>query len=313
MTTSLTPLIVTNGDAARQVLEEAGIPADIMSWDDVLYEGPVPQTDDDESLRIVRANFISSRGWGDEMVTLARFEKRDRQLLSAAAHREIVLWFEHDLYDQLQCWQILSMLPAVAHVTAIVTDDFVTNHDALQLQRLWPERQPVGASMRQNVNRLWDAFREPAPHVLLDLLNIDVPFARATIERWIGLYPDIRSGLDRIEAFVLDRLKEGPMAFGALFRETLAMEEAPFMGDSSFMVMLKELRNGNEALLDIDGEEDPRTARVSLVSGGLDHLLARSGPRVPIRERWVGGVHIASGNWWFWDSVSREFCLRTSV
>ncbi|MDA0683126.1 MAG: DUF1835 domain-containing protein [Bacteroidetes bacterium] len=307
------PLIVTNGDAARRALEEAGVPADIITWDDVLHDGPVPWTDDNESLRAIRAAFISSKGWQEEADVLDRFLHRDRQLMDAVTNREIVLWFEHDLYDQLQFWQVISMLPEMASVTWICEEEFVTEHDADALQALWPKRQSLNPSMRETASRLWHAFRAPDPCVLAAMRDIEMPFAKATIDRWIELYPDMQSGLDRIETFVLNRLRGGPLSFGQLFREASAMEEAAFLGDSSFMALLNEIAQGDEALLSITGEDKPQTARIELTTSGYQRLTLDQEWGKPIRERWVGGVLLEPGNWWFWDRNAGAFFQRSTM
>jgi len=75
-------------------------------WRDVLHEGPVPDVPDDE-LREVRARFLS--GAGAEDIVRRGFQERDAAL-AAARDGEYVLWFEADLYDQLQLAQILDRL-----------------------------------------------------------------------------------------------------------------------------------------------------------------------------------------------------------
>src|SRR3712207_1932478 len=91
-------LHVTNGDAAVPGLRGTGLVEPIMPWRDALHEGPVPDVPDEE-LRRIRAEFL---GGGPEL-----FAERDRAL---EEHSEFVLWFESDLYDQLQLIQILARL-----------------------------------------------------------------------------------------------------------------------------------------------------------------------------------------------------------
>jgi hypothetical protein len=88
-------LHVSNGDATD--LPGTGIASRIVYWRDVLHEGPVPAVGPDE-LRRIRASVV-----GDD------FTERDR-ILDANRDGEYVLWFEADLYDQLQIIQILSRL-----------------------------------------------------------------------------------------------------------------------------------------------------------------------------------------------------------
>src|SRR5215470_7632498 len=96
-----TLLHVTNGESAGNTLRRTALGGAVLGWDDVLYEGPVPSTST-ERLRELRARFLSDCGWGTRPAILASLERRDRTLVRALDGRQrVVLWFEHDLYDQL--------------------------------------------------------------------------------------------------------------------------------------------------------------------------------------------------------------------
>ena len=100
-------LHITNGDAAAGRMAEAGIPGDIVPWRDVLHEGPVPAGLGLDELRPVRARFLADCGWAPYEQALADLGTRDVALASFREHDETVLWFEPDLYDQLQLLQVL--------------------------------------------------------------------------------------------------------------------------------------------------------------------------------------------------------------
>src|SRR3712207_3559883 len=113
--TAGTTLHVTNGDAAADVLRGTRLAGSILTWRDVLHEGPVPRVSAKE-LRWVRARFFSAHGWGRAEKIVAEFALRDATLVAAlAAERELVLWFEHDLFDQLQLAQILAAVAESGH------------------------------------------------------------------------------------------------------------------------------------------------------------------------------------------------------
>ena len=58
-----------------------------------------------------RAAFLAARFRLDPEGTRAAFQDRDRRLREAIeAGDELVLWFEHDLYDQLQLLQLLDLV-----------------------------------------------------------------------------------------------------------------------------------------------------------------------------------------------------------
>src|SRR6187399_3573399 len=101
-------LHITNGDSAAGTLRETTLGGDVLAWRDTLHEGPVPAVPRRELLR-TRARFLAACGAGPEDELFRSLERRDRQLRDTA---EVVLWFEHDLYDQLQLIEVLSLAAA---------------------------------------------------------------------------------------------------------------------------------------------------------------------------------------------------------
>ena len=95
-------LIITNGDDAVARMREAGIGSEILPWRDILHEGPVPPSLSLEELSAVRAQFLAQRGWLPEEELHAAFRSRDAMIRRHGEFESVVLWFEHDLYDQLQ-------------------------------------------------------------------------------------------------------------------------------------------------------------------------------------------------------------------
>ena len=82
----------------------------MLSGVDVLNEGPVPPDFDLEQLRTVRAQFIASCGWVTFEEVEVQFSWRDQVRAESLDQDEVVLWFEHDLYDRLQLIRILNRL-----------------------------------------------------------------------------------------------------------------------------------------------------------------------------------------------------------
>src|SRR4051812_16357174 len=106
-------LHVTNGTVAAADLRGLG---EVLSWDDVLDEGPVPALAPD-ALREVRALFLARAGLTDATTARARLAARDARLDAVDFSTRLVLWFEDDLHDQLQLIQILDRLAAGDGIT----------------------------------------------------------------------------------------------------------------------------------------------------------------------------------------------------
>jgi hypothetical protein len=100
-------LNITNGDSAVDLMRTAGVPGKYLPWRDVLHDGPVPGALDLDALSRVRARFIVSRGWASQDQVEASFAQRNQILESFRGFDKVILWFEHDLYDQLQILQVL--------------------------------------------------------------------------------------------------------------------------------------------------------------------------------------------------------------
>src|SRR3954447_1304270 len=91
---------VANGTSTTRTIHDAGVPGRSSIWADPLYEGPVPGGLDDEALLAVRAQFIGGGRHGVEAV--ASDLRRWREAIDdTTAYDELVLWYEHDLFDQL--------------------------------------------------------------------------------------------------------------------------------------------------------------------------------------------------------------------
>jgi hypothetical protein len=127
-------LHITNGDLAAERIAPVVPPDPVLPWRDVLHEGPVRQGLTLEQLSAERAGFLAARFRLDPEDTRAAFQDRDRRLREAIeAGSELDLWFEHDLYDQLQLLQLLDLVAretiAPSRVLLAQADTYLTDLD----------------------------------------------------------------------------------------------------------------------------------------------------------------------------------------
>src|SRR4051794_41849157 len=84
---------------------DAGVAGLVISWDDVLHEGPVRAVAPGR-FRAERATYLASRGGALRAVALAHLDARDAALQPPLEGREgIALWFEDALFHALQLIQ----------------------------------------------------------------------------------------------------------------------------------------------------------------------------------------------------------------
>jgi hypothetical protein len=290
-------LHVTNGDSAAHLLRQTGIPGTVVAWRDVLHEGPTPAGLTLEGMSDVRARFITSCNWGNFADVRRSFNARDDALRSA---RTVALWFEHDLYDQLQLLQILATLAQQSETAArlINIDAFPGVHPfyglgqltPTQLASLWPQQRPVTTAHTALATRAWKAFCAPDPLSLRSMVETDLsplPFLRAALHRHLEEFPSPPDGLGRTDRQILRAVASGHEGFEAIFRESQAMEAAPFMGDAAFRSHIDALTKAPHPLL----TRDPiaLTPAGKRVFAGEVDARALNGI-----DRWIGGVHVTS-------------------
>jgi len=287
-------LHLTNGESAAGSLRSSGVPGRVIAWQDVLHEGPVPAGLTLEGMSEVRARFLARWDRGSFPAASASFDERDAALRSA---RHVVLWFEHDLYDQLQLLQILAALsddPGPA-VEMICIDAFpgVTPFYGLgqltpvQLASLWPNRQPVTAEQLSLGARAWKAFTSSDPGAVPQLLATDLgalPFLGNALRRLLDEYPAAPTGLGRTERQLLQAIARGIGSFAGLFAANAASEDASFMGDTTVESRLEALVHARTPL--VTPEPYTLTAAGQRVLAGEADARQLNGI-----DRWIGGVH----------------------
>jgi hypothetical protein len=309
-------LHVTNGDEVIERFRDGGIPGSYLPWRDPLHDGPVPQLPSIEALSDVRARVLSEGG-NDRADMRASFAERDRTLGDFRAHDETVLWFEHDLYDQLQLVQLLDWFSrenrdgTQISVIQIGSHPDVTPFYGLgqltgrQLADLLPLRQPVTPEQYAIGRQAWTAFCAPDPTALVDVANRSfeaMPFLSAALQRCLEEYPSAADGLSRTERQLLEAGASGSRRRTDYYLGSSRKEACPW-GDLSVYQRLDALAAGPAPALDRLGADEfaPNDRGRQLLAGDGDWWDVRGGGDV-----WIGGVHLAGRRpQWRWDAARR--------
>ncbi len=315
-------LHITNGDCAAGGLREAGIAGEILPWRDALHDGPVPADLTLEQMSTVRAQFIADCGWGEYNQVLEDFEDRDAKLGRASEHEEIILWFEHDLYDQLQLLQLLDWFsrrrPQGTQVTLVCKNEYLGEAASERITALFETRTAVTADQLTLASEGWAAFSSPDPERLLAFITKDtsaLPYLKPASTRFLEEYPSVENGLSRNERQILQIVGSGITGPAEMFQRSQEMEEARYLGDRPFFTYLNKLVEADQPLLK---SEDKRRVTSSSDSHSTHHRGERSvvltdagrdvlddkldWVRLNRIDRWLGGVHLRAGNIWRWDA-----------
>jgi hypothetical protein len=230
-----------------------------------------------------------------------------------ASYDELVLWFEHDLFDQLNLIQILSWihgrLPANKIVSLICIGSFPGHPNFRGLGQLTPDemaslfetRQSVGEAQYELAARAWHAFRDATPETMADLLTMDtsaLPYLGPALWRFLEEYPAIADGLSRTERTLLQLAARGPIDLADAFRCMHEGEHAFYITDTGLDDLVRVLSTTSPPLLTAFNGSIALTESGQAVLGGRTDRVAACGI-----DRWYGGVHLHGRSVrWRWNS-----------
>jgi hypothetical protein len=311
-------LHITNGDSAAAVMRQAGFDGDILPWRDVLHEGPVSAQLPLTTLSNLRAHFIADKGWAELESVHAEMIARDRLLAAAADFERIVLWFEHDLFDQLQLLQLLAWFAdhrrGRARLDLLCIDSLPGLSDFGGLGELAPDKmaslrgheRPVTAEQLALAKAGFEAFGAGEPWLLVEFLQRDfspLPHLRPALARMLEEYPWQGDGLARSRRQLLWSVKTCGGDLAAMFRACTHMEDARYLGDIVFLDYADGLAQAREPALRFIqssfAEDSSPWHQLVLLTRFGEQLLGGEADFVAANgiNRWIGGVHLRRDRW----------------
>ncbi len=315
---------ICNGDTTADSLSLADLPGEIRVWADALDQGPVLPVSDAEHWK-VRGEFLASRGFRDAAGQIAAY---DHNFDEAAGAGELILWFEHDLFDQLALARPLARLarrglPEQLTIVSIDRHPEIANFLGLgqlkpeQLAELWPRRTPLSRDAIDESIATWIAFTANDPRGLPFLTKRikAMPFLGGAVERLLEEYPDPTSGLSRTERQVLAAIARGETKAGAIMQAVHAIDPRYPITDGVLFHTLQVFGSCGfieGAPTSLPTPQQMKTVEVHVTNRGRE-ALAGAIDRVHELgiDEWRGGVHLhGKGPVWRWDGAQRKLVER---
>lgn len=309
------------GSDIEETLAAAGVAGDFLEFSDPVCQGPVSGPVANDRYFEARARFIAD-DWGyDFDETGAKLKQQSEKLDQLEGYERIILWFEHDVFDQtilLRLCAELGQRPDLHDRLFIQTTDRFPGIDRFmgfgqlspdQLKSMEGREQKLAKDALDFGAKAWAAYCSDNPSTLMELSGRDIPgfpYLSAALRRFFQEYPWVGDGLSLTERLCLQAIAGGAEKAGHVFRDVyINREPQPFMGDVMFQAILKTLASADEpAVSDFEDWPDP----ISLTGFGKA-LLAGEADWTATNgiDRWFGGVclHGKKPAWRWHDSEGR--------
>jgi hypothetical protein len=325
-------LHIHNGDSTANMMKEAEFPGEHFAFREALATGPAPRGLTSGEWLAVRADYLAeSAGFNVEDVK-KELARTDEALRDVSDHDEIIMWFEHDLFCQINLIYLLNRFSnqdlGNAKLSLICVGEFagVENFRGLgqlsaeQMASLFDTRHSVTQAETSLARGAWDAYCSPDPEAIESLLSRDtsaLPYLKGALLQHLSRFPSVRNGLGRAENKLLELVSNGQSEFMRLCPAFFDAEPDYGLGDVQVWSDLERMAKADQPLITIDGLDDSSSPRrpsrihktsFSITETGKEVLDGRA-DFVALNgiDLWLGGVHLSDkADLWRYDEQKQK-------
>jgi len=336
----LKTLHIRCGNDIKQSLQVCGFVGDFLEVSNPFPQGPVPHFNSLDHFVRTRTQFIH-QSYSD-FVPAHYIENTDSEIRNVEKilrtlpqhYERVVLWYEHDSFDQL------SKAYAYAHLAQLDLNNTVV--DCVQIDRfpgvrkfigigqlsqtpeailaLWPQRKTIISQEIAFGARCWQAFSNDNPTELWRVsqqANAPLAIMQKAMQRVLLELPWTDNGLGLTEQLVLEALaQEGVLCPGEIFNLLMTeLEPLPFLGDIMLMAILRPLWQGEQPAIHCvevkPGDHPMERFNLTITEHGRELLQCKQHwletKYSAHTQRHVGGISINPGGQnWCWSAEQRK-------
>jgi len=288
-------LHITNGDSFTSRLQSLQFNGDVITWREMLCEGKTLSTVGSESFWKTRFEFLNKNYKVSKSWFIEKTLKEYRSLCNHKQQDQIVLWFEYDLFCQINMLAVISWLKTHRRHAEIslVCSGKVEGSDKLyglnelnddKLLELYENKKVLSQDDIEYADYIWQLYCSDNPIRLENqIANNDFQFEYLSdaLKTHLKRFPTIKNGLNDLENHILEVAKqEKPWARKELMKELLTNQGFYGFGDTQYDRMISSLKP-------LFSSFDP----VKLTKKGLDVLKLEANYYSELRDNqmYLGG------------------------
>jgi hypothetical protein len=289
----------------------------VMPWREMYDFGPLMKDIPLEKLILNRSHFFEEKVGIPPTLFIENCQKQNQWLDLLPRNSEIILWFEHDRYDQTMLIYLLHELneKEFENLSMVTINQYpgvepffglgqLSTHQLEGL--LYTARRSITKQQMNEANDGWNAYTSEDPIEIEKWITSSkghLPFLKKALETHLSYFPSVKNGLNEVENLVFHFINERVCSFTDIFQYISKQRINDGLGDTHFAAILNQLIVGINPLLQRDvplsnfTHPIPRS-NLSLTSFGLEVLKGKSDrfDFVGI-DWWLGGVHLQKDQW----------------
>ncbi|GGG46374.1 DUF1835 domain-containing protein [Bizionia arctica] len=212
-------LHITNGNSFTDCLKDLNIPGDILTWQEMLCEGPTTSEIDSEEFLSKRKAFLND--FYQIEINEEEFKEELSILDHTEAYSEIVLWFEYDLFCHINMIAVIKLLKEkqVKLPLYLVCSGRIKGKSDLkalselstpQLLQHYKEKTELKASDIELAINVWEIYCGKDHNLLKPYIieKSSFKYLSNCLKAHINRFPNIKSGLNVLEENILILIKE---------------------------------------------------------------------------------------------------------
>ncbi|TMU56597.1 DUF1835 domain-containing protein [Flagellimonas algicola] len=250
-------LHITNGDSFTSKLQTLNLKGDIITWREMLCEGKTLCAVGSESFWKTRFEFLNKNYKVTKSWFVEKTLKEYRSLCNHKQQDQIVLWFEYDLFCQINMLAVLSWLKTHrrhAEISLVCSgkEDATDKLYGLselsddKLLELYENRTILSQDDIEFADYVWQLYCSDNPIRLENLIahnNFQFQYLSEALKAHLKRFPTIKNGLNELENQVLETaVGEKPKSRKELLSSMLTNQGYYGFGDTQHNRIITSLK-----------------------------------------------------------------------
>ena len=251
-------LHVLNGDSTAKILEKSNIEGDTVVWREMLCEGPLHTNVGSDDFWLNRYTFFENELGVERLEYFDKTIKEIVKLEDVSNYNEVVLWFEFDLFCQVNllalCTYLLDNYVKKANYYLVCAGNekgktqlqSLANYSSEEYKNLYENKISLSKSSLEYAKKCWSVYVKNDFEELKNFnfnLSSKFKYLQLAMNQHLNRFPS-ENGLNQISTKILEIINSNPFSEKEIVKKLLIWQEEETVygfGDLQYFMYLNKL------------------------------------------------------------------------